>query len=358
MVRPVGRFLRHPEVFVQFLARPHAADADLHVGTGTPARQPDHLVREVQDPDGAPHLQHEQLAPAAHRRGLQDQLHRFRNRHEVPGHPGVRDDDGTTRLDLLEESRDHAPPRAEDVAEAHPAPGSTAAACAGEHQLLGDALRRAHDAGRTHGLVGGDEHEMGDPDLFGGPDEIPRAHDVGHHRFARGGLEHGDVFVGGGVEEHVGLVPMEHSTQSVRVPDVDQLRHPLNGQRGQDVVQMCLVMIEQHQALRATPGDLAADLRADGATGARDDDAAALKERSDPRKVGVHRLAPQQVVDPQVPQVLQAQFRAHQLVRGRQDAQRDPGVLGHRRDARHRRRRAVRVGDHDLVDVQFGQQAG
>ena len=42
-----------------------------------PVRLIDHLARHIEDPDGLAHVEHEGLAVAADRGGLDDQLHGF-----------------------------------------------------------------------------------------------------------------------------------------------------------------------------------------------------------------------------------------------------------------------------------------
>ena len=90
-----------------------ARDGDRHVPIGHPARQPDHLPREVDDAHLLAHLERVDLAAPGHRRRLQDELHRFLDAHEVAGHRGIGDRDGSSRLDLPKERRDHAAPAAQ-----------------------------------------------------------------------------------------------------------------------------------------------------------------------------------------------------------------------------------------------------
>ena len=84
---------------------------------------------------------------------------RLGNRHEVARDVGVGDRDRAAARDLLAEERYDAAVRSEHVAEAH---GDEAAAAVLKalHHHLGDALGDAHHAGRPHGLVGRDQHEL------------------------------------------------------------------------------------------------------------------------------------------------------------------------------------------------------
>ena len=68
---------------------------------------------------GLAHVEHVDLAAAAHRAGLDDERRRLRDRHEEARHLRVRDRDGAAALDLPAEDRDHRAGRAEHVAEPH-----------------------------------------------------------------------------------------------------------------------------------------------------------------------------------------------------------------------------------------------
>ncbi len=85
--------VRPPELLVQLLARPHADELDRDVALGLPAREPDHVARQVEDPDRVAHVEDEDLAAAADRAGLHDERRGLRDRHEVARHLGVRDRD-------------------------------------------------------------------------------------------------------------------------------------------------------------------------------------------------------------------------------------------------------------------------
>ena len=71
------------------------------------------------DGDGFAHVEHEDIAAASERRGLEDEEDGLFDRHEVAGHIRIGDRDRLPALDLLHERRDHRAVRTEHVAESH-----------------------------------------------------------------------------------------------------------------------------------------------------------------------------------------------------------------------------------------------
>ena len=144
------------------------------------------------------------------RRGVQHELHRLGNQHEVAAHLRVGDGDRAALLDLLEEPRHHAAVAAEHVAEAHDRERRAAAHGLRLDDQLGDALGRAHDARRVHRLVGRDQDEALDAVRVGRLGQQPRAAHVVLHRLARVLLHQRHVLVRGGVEDDLRPVLREH----------------------------------------------------------------------------------------------------------------------------------------------------
>src|SRR5690606_34312339 len=126
-------------------------------------RKANEVAGQVDDLHWLAHIEHEHLAAPADRPGLQNELHRLGNRHEVPFHLGVGDGDAPALGDLLLEKWDHTAPAAEHVAEAHRHEPGRAHAGQRLHQYFGHALRRTHDVARVHGFVGRYHHKAFGP---------------------------------------------------------------------------------------------------------------------------------------------------------------------------------------------------
>ena len=82
------------------------------------------------------------------------------------------------------------------------------------------AFAGTHGVGRAHGFVGGDEHEGADAGFDGGLRAQERTEDVVADAFDGVELDHGDVFVGGGVID---------GFNAVRGHDADQAFFVLHG---------------------------------------------------------------------------------------------------------------------------------
>ena len=87
--------------------------------SGSRPGEPDHLARQVDDPHGVAHVEHEDLAALAHGAGLNDEPHRFGDGHEEARHALVGHRHRPAGGDLPLEQRHDAAARAEHVAEAH-----------------------------------------------------------------------------------------------------------------------------------------------------------------------------------------------------------------------------------------------
>ncbi len=144
--------------------------------------------------------------PLRHRRGLQHQAHRLLDAHEVAGHRRVGHGDGTARRDLPDEGRDDAAPAAEHVAEPHRAHHRPAVAC----RLRTICSANHFDApitlaGRT-ALSVEIKHEALAPHAAAASTTLRGAEHVGPDGLRGVRLEHRDVLVRGGVEDHLGTV--------------------------------------------------------------------------------------------------------------------------------------------------------
>ena len=144
---------------------------------------------------------------------------------------------------------------------------------------LGDALAGAHDARRQDGLVRGDEDEALDAGGDRGVEEGHRPADVDVDRVRRMLLHHRHVLVGGGVEDDVRAPPVAMSRSMAgrlatlarwaRSSPLPWPRERAHLELALDQVEGALGAVHEDEAARAERVDLAGELGADGAAGAR-----------------------------------------------------------------------------------------
>ena len=130
----------------------------------------------------------------------------------------------------------------------------------------------------------------------------------------------------------------------------------------QDLEQVVLGVVDEHQPPRIDPGDLAAQLRADRAAGAGDEHDLAGQVGPDPLELHPHRLAAEDVLDPDLAQLPgDAQLTravGQQLEHGRGGADRDPALAAGGDDAAAQRAGRRRDRDHDLVGLELVEDPG
>src|SRR5580698_1996560 len=108
-----GDVVADQELLVELLRRPQSRIGDLDIAVWVlliphgHAHEMNHALRQIADAHGLAHIEHEYFAALGHRPGLDDQLRRLRDGHEVANDFGVSDGYRTTRLDLLIEERNH-----------------------------------------------------------------------------------------------------------------------------------------------------------------------------------------------------------------------------------------------------------
>ena len=158
------------------------------------------------------HLQHGDVAAGLRdQRGLEDELHRLGDGHEVARHIFVRHRERLAILNLLPEDRDHATRASEHIPEPDDVPvGAGVAPGERQDEQLRQSLGGAHDGRRADGLVRGDKNELLGARLCGHLRHLPGAQDVVANALSDVALHHGDVLVGGGVEDPVGALLSEH----------------------------------------------------------------------------------------------------------------------------------------------------
>src|SRR5216117_1718599 len=301
---------RH-ELFGEFLAGAESGERDLNVAVGLEARQPDQLLRELEDADRLAHLENRDAAFGLGQGGrLEHQRGRLGDRHEVAGHLGVRHLHRPAGADMPLEQRNDAPVRAQHVAEPDGAEigGGVTQRRQLQHDPLADALGGPEHAGRVHGLVRRDQHELLDAVQGGAFSDPQRAEHVVPHGLRHVALEHRHVLVGRGMEHVVRPVQPEHLLQPVGVGDAADERHHFDlGIRLGDLevgeVERVLGTLEQHQPRRPVGRDLARQLRADRAGPAGHEDRLARQVALDLFQLKGHRFAAQQVVDLDIAQL-------------------------------------------------------
>ena len=303
----------------------------------------------------------------AQRTGADDQLHGLRDRHEVAGHPLVGHRHRTAGGDLAAEDRHDRARRAEHVAEADGrVPGARVLGGLGLDRPLGQRLGGAHHGRRVDRLVGGDEHEVPDPELAGDPGDQPRGERVVADRLHGVGLHHRHVLVGGGVEDDRRAVLGDHLPHPLLLLAVGQHRHggadvAILLELAPDLEQVVLGVVDEHQPVRPDAGDLPAQLGADRAAGAGDEHDLARQVGADPLQLLAHRLAAQHVLDPHLAQLAGdaqlARAVPQQLEHGRRRAHRDSALAAGGHHAGAQRARGRRDRDHDLVGLDLVEHA-
>lgn len=147
-----------------------------------------YALRQVTDGAGIGFLD-EEIAGVGVGKGEFHQLHRLVQVHQEAGHGGVRDRDGLTCPDLVDEQRDHATAGAHDVAVARAADDWPAAL--GRNTGVGGDDVLHHGLGDTHGvdgvgrLVRGQAYHALHARLNGGVEHVVRALHVGLDRLHR-----------------------------------------------------------------------------------------------------------------------------------------------------------------------------
>ena len=301
VVGGIQLFRLDQELLVELLAGTEADLDDIDILIGLQAAQADHALRQIQDPDRLAHIQSVQVAVLRHGSAGHDQLGGLRDRHEVADDALVCDGDGAAVGDLALEQRDDGAVAPQHVAEAGGAEaGHPAAAALDQH--LAHALGGAHDVGGVDRLVRADQDEALDAVLLAQLHQVESAEHVVADGFAHVALHERHVLVGRRVQHDIRRVVPEDLLDPGPVADIRDLdpevqRVPVaDPELLLDIVGAVLVDIQDDQPLRLAAGDLAGQLRADGAAAAGDHDLLA--------PVPGHGLLAQELADGTVQQVL------------------------------------------------------
>lgn len=275
----VDVFVVEGEFFEEFFAGADTGVDDGHFLFGH-AGQADHIAGQVGDFDGLTHVEDEEVAGALEAGGLEDELGGFGDGHEIAGHVGVGDGDGSAVFDLFAEDGDDAAVGAEHVAEADGAEFGVGVLRVQVPDIeFGDAFGGTHDAGGVDGLVGGDQNEGVGFEFCGQIGHVLRSADVVFDGFAWVLLHHGNVFVGGGVDDDFGAVCGKDFAHALAVGDAgDKWNCAAWGDGGEfavDEEQRSFGAVDHEEFFGVKFHDLAAQFRADRSAGAGDEDGAA-----------------------------------------------------------------------------------
>ncbi|CRP55877.1 hypothetical protein PAERUG_P18_London_17_VIM_2_04_10_03768 [Pseudomonas aeruginosa] len=315
------------------------------LGTHAQPGQVNHFLGKLQNLHRWPHVQHEHIPALPHRAGLDDQLGRLGNGHEVTGDARVGDRHRSATLDLLAEQRDDRARRAEDVAEAdhgetglvdlvHTLLVAEKDRCRLVAERLQHHLRQAfgatHHIGRSHRLVGGDQHEVLHADLHRRLHRMQGAHHIVEDPLGNVVLDDGYMLVGCGVIDGVDLPGAHHVDQALWIAHRAEDRQQVHRKRLaldptlqflMDAVKIVFAVLEQDQHAGRATQDLPAEFGTDRtarpghhhhlATDATLEQLLARRHAVAPEQIGdVHLL---QVVhlDPAAGQVHEAGHAAH-----------------------------------------------
>ena len=294
------------DLFVELLAIAEAGELYLHVlGTG----ELDHALGEVDDADGSAHIEDEDLAALAHGAGLEDELAGFGDEHEEADDVGMGDGDGTALADLLLEDGDDGAVAAEDIAEAGGDELGDALDTPLDNGLverlavdLADALAAPHDIGGVDGLVGGDHHELAGAVLDGEVGNHARTIYIVLHGNAGVVFHHGDVLIGSGMEDVVGVVGSEDALHVPGIGDAadDGLALDIGEATGHHetyVVHGGLGLVDENHRGGTEEGYLTYHLGTDGACSTGDKDDLTTELGSDGIQIDLYLLARQKVFD-------------------------------------------------------------
>ena len=385
--------LGHELLFIELLARAETGILDLDIHIRLPAGEADHVAGQGVDLHWGTHVEDEDLAPMGIGTGQHHKAHGLGDGHEIADNIRMGDRDGAALFNLLPENRNDGSVGAQDVAEAdgdelglHAAEDLAGSVAVGvlfpdvgeelgdigraagldlgveglDHHLA-DALGGAHDVGRVHGLVGGNEDKALAAMDHGGVGSLIRSDRVVLDGLTGRILHEGDVLVGRGVIDDLGMVLLKDLEHAPAVADGTDQGHEVEvrillAQFQLDGVGVVLIDIEDNQLLRVVPRDLAAELRTDGPAAACHEDDLAVDKVIDLMKVGGDGLAAQKVLDGDVLELRDGNLAGDQLIHAGEHLDLTAGLVTDAEDffsvlARHAGDGEEDLGDMILLDI-------
>ena len=313
----------HEQLLIELFTGPQADFLDFNIPIGLQAGQADKVLRQGENPHRLPHVQHHNLTGLGNGTGFHHQRCRLGDGHKVADNPPVGDGDGAALLNLLLEQGHHGAIGAQHVAEPHGAELGLGILPALENHLT-EPLGSAHEVGGIHRLVGGNHHELLCAVLLCSPHHMVGAENVVLHRFGGAFLHEGHVLMGRRMEHHLGTVIVKELVNPLLFPDGGNLHPEVQGvavfpqQLLLDVIGIVLVNVQDNQLPGVMPGNLPAQLAADGAAAAGDQHHLAGEKFGNRLRIQLHRSSAQQVLNGHVLHLGQAHLTVYQLVQSRQ----------------------------------------
>lgn len=255
-----------------------------------------HALGKVDNLDGSSHVEDKDFTSFAHSAGFEDELACLGDEHEEADDVGMGDGDGASLEKLLLEDGDDTAVAAQNIAEAGGDELGDAFNLALDNSLVqglaidfADALGASHDIGGVDSLVGGDHDEFLGFVLHGKVCYHARTIYIILYCYAGVVLHHGNVLVGGSMEDVVGTELGEDLLHVVLVGNaadngVTRYVGELTCHHKADVVHGGLCLVDEYHGRGTVEGNLAHHLGTYGAGGAGDEDDLAVEQLAN----GVH----------------------------------------------------------------------
>ena len=325
--------LVHEELLVELLTWTETYVLDLDVYIRGQSGESDQVPGHVVDLHRLTHVEDEDFAALRVVRRLEHQGDGLRDGHEVADDTLIGDGHRPPLRDLLLEERDDGTVGAEDVTEADR--DEVGLRVLPVHHLddhLTDTLRGTHDVRRVHSLIRGDQDEALHPGVRCGTGGLQSAHDVVLDRFVRAHLHERYVLMCSRMEDHVRLILLHHTADTVRVPAGADEGHEvqlrvLHDELLLDAVRVVLIDVEDDELLRLVACDLTAEFRADRSATAGDEDGLPLDHTEDFFVVDLDRFTTEEVEDVDVTELADADFAVDELVDARDGLQLTAALL-------------------------------
>ncbi len=364
VLRILHALFLHEHFLIKLLAGSQSGECNINVAVRHIARQPDHILREIEDLHGLAHVEHEDLAALRIRAGLQHERNGLGDRHEISDDIGMSDRDGSALRDLLLKKRDNAAVAAEHIAEANGHELGLRAIVVGLNDHLAHALRRAHDVRGVDRFIGGNEHKTLNSARIRRHNGLQRTEDIVLDGLVGRILHERHMLVRSRVVNDLRPVFLEYLAHAQRIAhgsdQHDQIEvWMLDLEFLLDVVGIVLVDIDNDQLPYAVVRQLPAKLASDRTAAARDKHNLARDIAHDRVKVDLYGLAPEQILNIYVTQAREcAVVAGHQLRNAGQHLQCAAHAFAYIDHTLQVSARSGRDRDNDLIDRVFLDKMG